>query len=241
LFEVVLPAAANARLLDVVSHEGYRGAFVHGMFATLLATPCTAPFLGPALGFAFAQPPALVFAIFASIAAGMSLPYFLLTARPAWLRFLPKPGMWMLRVKQLMGVLLLGTFFWLAWVLWQQNHGAGREPFAPQLAVALRSGRTVFVDFTADWCVNCKVNERLVLNSETVRAAFKKHDVLFLKADWTNGDADITALLKKFGRAGVPLYVIYPAQTQDSPIVLPELITPQIVLDGLDRANKATD
>jgi thiol:disulfide interchange protein DsbD len=240
VFEVVLPAGANAQLLDIVSHEGYRGAFLHGMFATLLATPCTAPFLGPALGFAFAQPPALVFAMFASIAAGMSLPYFLLTARPAWLRLLPKPGMWMVRVKQCMGLLLLGTVVWLVWVLFQQQHGAAREPFVPQLEAALRKGRTVFVDFTADWCVNCKVNERLVLNSDTVRKAFKEQNVIFLKADWTNGDPKITALLREFGRAGVPLYVIYPAGAVDAPIVLPELITPQIVLDGLARATKAT-
>ena len=100
----------------------------------------------------------------------------------------------------------------------------------------MQKGRPVFVDFTADWCVNCKVNERLVLDTDAVQRALRENDVIFLQADWTNGDADISALLKKFGRAGVPLYVLYPPH--GAPIVLPEVITKQIVLDALHRAKK---
>src|SRR5581483_11057063 len=131
IFELVLPARAHAGLGRLIENDGLGGAFFHGVFATLLGSACTAPLLGPALGFAVTQPPAIIFAMFAAIAAGMALPYFLLTAQPAWLRFLPKPGMWMVRVKQAMGVLMLVTAIWLGWVFWQQQTKK-IEPFAPQ-------------------------------------------------------------------------------------------------------------
>jgi thiol:disulfide interchange protein DsbD len=163
----------------------------------------------------------------------MSAPYALLAVKPAWLRYLPKPGIWMVRVKQTLGVLLMGTVLWLGWVLYQQF--ANRpEPFPPRLAHALAQNKIVFVDFTADWCVNCKVNERLVIDSAAVQNAFRQRGVILLKADWTSGDEGITALLRKFGRAGVPCYVVYPPGGQ--PIVLPEVITPDIVLHALDAA-----
>jgi len=114
------------------------------------------------------------------------------------------------------------------------------EPFQPQLTRALQSGRPVFVDFTADWCLNCKANERLVLNTAEVQAAFKKNNVLVLKADWTRNDADIGKLLKQFGRAGVPLYVFYPAGKPDQPHVLPELLTRQIVVDAVQSGPPAS-
>lgn len=234
VFELVLPAKANSALARLVAHEGYWGAFLHGVFATLLATPCTAPFLAPALGFALGQPAHLIFAMFAVIAAGMSLPYFLLTARPAWLRFLPKPGMWMVRLKQAMGVLLAATALWLGWISYQQTVPRKGEAFSVQLEKALAGKQIVFVDFTADWCVNCKVNEKLVLNSESVQRVIKEKGVLLLKADWTRGDADITALLKKFGRAGVPLYVIFASEDRANPIVLPELLTREMVIKALE-------
>lgn len=236
-FELVLPAAANSRITQFVAQEGYWGAFMHGVFATLLATPCTAPFLAPALGFALGQPAVTIFAMFATIAAGMSLPYFLLTARPAWLGYLPRPGIWMVRVKQAMGLLLLGTAFWLAWIFYQQSAlpARGEVPFEVQLEKALASKQHVFVDFTADWCINCKVNERLVLNSAAVQKAFAEHGVIFLKADWTRGDEYITKLLKSFGRAGVPLYVIYPAENRRDTKILPELLTREVVINALNQ------
>lgn len=236
VFEIVLPGRAQTQVVDLAGREGYGGAFLHGVFATLMATPCTAPFLGPALGFALAQTAPIVFAMFGAIALGMSAPYFILAARPAWLSFLPKPGMWMVRVKQAMGVLLLGTVAWLGWVLWQQQHNV-QQPFAPQLAQALKQNKIVFVDFTADWCVNCKVNERLVLDTEEVQRAFREHNVIFLKADWTNGDADITKLLKQFNRAGVPAYVVYPPSSRE-PVVLPEILKTQTVLEALTQAGR---
>lgn len=289
VFEVALPQRAGGAALNLAGREGYGGAFFHGMFATLLATPCTAPFLGPALGFAFVQRAPVLFAVFTAIAAGMSFPYLLLTAQPAWMRFLPKPGMWMVRFKQFTGFLLLATLLWLLKVLGDERGadaiiraasfllclgvacwmigslasgkafalliaasgfalfvpGQGAAPaaqpdtgwqaFSPDvLKKSLATGKPVFVDFTANWCLNCKYNERFVLDTGPVKDAFKKYGVIPLKADWTNGDPEITALLKKFGRAGVPVYAVYPAGGGD-PVVLPEILTQQTVLDALAR------
>ena len=232
-FEITLPGKAQALVQDAAGREGYAGTFWHGVFATLMATPCTAPFLGPALGFALVQPPPVVFVMFGSIAAGMSTPYALLAIKPAWLRYLPKPGIWMVRVKQALGVLLLCTVVWLGWVLFEQ-FAMRPEAFKPRLDRALAQNKIVFVDFTADWCVNCKVNERFVLDSQPVQDAFRQKQVILLKADWTSGAEDITALLRYFGRAGVPCYVVYPPGGQ--PMVLPEVITKEIVLHALDQA-----
>jgi thiol:disulfide interchange protein len=232
VFEIVLPGGIQSRVQDAAGQEGYAGTFWHGVFATLMATPCTAPFLGPALGFALAQPAGIVFAMFGSIAAGMSAPYAVLAIKPGWLRYLPKPGIWMVRVKQGLGVLLLGTVLWLGSVLFQQLFARRPEPFPPRLAEALAQHKVVFVDFTAAWCVNCKVNEHVVLDSQPVQEAFRQKGVILLKADWTSGDPDITALLQKFGRAGVPCYVVY--RPGEQAVVLPEVITREIVLHAIE-------
>jgi thiol:disulfide interchange protein DsbD len=232
VFEIVLPGRASTALDDASSQEGYGGSFFQGIFATLLATPCTAPFLGTALGFAFSQSWVMIFAMFASVALGMSAPYFFLSARPGWMKLLPKPGAWMERVKQFMGFPLLATLLWLLYILGNQQgfdaviwtcafllclalacwiYGAfwgplssakarvgslaailivvlcGAQFFLPgifansptsetskragdgiawkpfsqkELDELLKAGEAVFVDFTADWCISCKFNER---------------------------------------------------------------------------------
>ena len=291
VFELWLPG--TGKLASLSEREGYSGAFLHGMFATLLATPCTAPFLGPALAFAFSQSAPITLAMFASIACGMSAPYLLLTANPGWMRFLPKPGIWMVRLKQGMGFLMLGTVVWLlgvlgaqrgvagvagaAWILlgvgaacwifgtWflpgtskrsrltalaamvalvacgfllacKQNAPAagGWEPWSQERVAALqKEGKPVFIDFTADWCLNCKYNERFVLNTPPVHEALRGFATL--KADWTQGDPKITTELQRLGRAGVPVYVIIPANG-GTPEVLSELLTQRTVLDALQRA-----
>ena len=301
VFEITLSGGAASKLSELSSREGYGGAFLHGMFTTLLGTSCTAPFLGAALGFAFAAPAHVVFLIFTAIAAGMSLPYFLLTAKPAWMRFLPKPGLWMERLKQLMGFIMLGVVVWLLGVL---GHSRGIEPLvavssfllvlgvacwiygvlagrfvswvliaallaggyfvfldgklaaapksadtagpteaggltwqpwtAERVAEATKKGQPVFIDFTADWCLNCKYNEKFVINTEPVRALLKQKNVLTLKADWTNEDPDITAVLRKYGRAGVPVYLVYPGGHAE-PVLLPEILTQAAVLSELDK------
>ena len=302
VFEVVLPGSVNNTLGEAAGRrEGYVGAFLQGLLATVLGSACTAPLFGPALGFAFGQKGVIVFAVFAAIAAGMSAPFVLIAARPQWLRFLPKPGAWMERVKQAMGFLLLATVLWLLYVLGQQRGadavvwsgalllalgaacwvqgafntfaasertrwasraaifalavGGGwlclgqiREarlpegglvgPFAPQLAAALKTGRPVFVDFTAAWCVNCKVYEKTVLSTAPVQKALQDRNAVFLKADYTNESPDITHLLQQFGRAAVPMYVLYPAGQPDAPILLPEIITQGIVLDAFKEADR---
>jgi len=293
VFELWLPG--SGKLVTLSGREGYAGAFLHGMFATLLATPCTAPFLGSALAFAFTQSAPITFAMFASIAAGMSFPYLLLTAQPGWMRFLPKPGLWMVRLKQAMGFIMLGTVVWLLGVLGSQSGASGAvgaawillgigaacwvfgtwftpaantfhrvlalaamaglvgfgvlladrqstppatgwEPWSLERVAELgREGTPVFIDFTADWCLNCKYNERFVLNTPPVREGLRGFATL--KADWTQGDPQITAELKRLGRAGVPVYVVLPA-SGGAPEVLPELLTQRTVLDALERARK---
>lgn len=304
VFEVALPQSANRGLLGWTSREGDVGSFFQGIFATVLATPCTAPFLGTALGFAFTQSAWIIMLMFVAIAAGMSAPYLLLSMQPAWLKFLPKPGAWMERVKQLMGFLLLATLLFLLSVLGAQrgltaviwtmcfllivslacwikgafitplastrarltaavialllltasgayfvgakfaeaklepvsaNSDTDWQTFTPEkLDAELARGSAVFVDFTAAWCVTCKFNEATVLETAAVREAFRRHRIVKFKADWTNADPAITKMLQQFGRPGVPLYVLYPAGKTDAPILLPELLTKNIVLEKLE-------
>jgi thiol:disulfide interchange protein len=303
VFEVSLPQSVTRNLLSTSERKDLLGSFFQGVFATVLATPCTAPFLGTALGFAFTQSAVIILAMFIAIAAGMSAPYLLLSAQPAWLRFLPRPGPWMVHVKQFMGFLLLATLLFLLYVLGAQRGLEGAiwascfllvisvacwmkgafvvpsasavkrivvlllmlllvigsgvyfigdkfqsakiasadsqirgdwQPFTPErLQTELEHGRTVFVDFTAAWCLTCKFNEASVLEARDVREAFQRHGIVKLKADWTNGDPVITKLLQQFGRPGVPLYVLYPAKNEE-PIVFPEVLTKGMVLEKLE-------
>src|SRR5438477_661234 len=307
VFEISLPQSATRGVLGWTGAQGDVGSFFQGVFATVLATPCTAPFLGTALGFAFTQSPAIILSIFFAIAAGMSAPYLLLCAQPAWLRFLPKPGPWMVHMKQFMGFLLLATLLFLLYVLGAQRGLEGAiwascfllmigavcwmkgafvlptasvakrsvvlvlmlvivlasgiyfiggkfhstniasansqlhgdwQAFTPErLKTELEQGHSVFVDFTAAWCLTCKFNEANVLESGAVREAFQRHAIVKLKADWTNGDPVITKLLQQFGRPGVPLYVLYRGKSEE-PIVFPELLTKSIILDKLETISR---
>jgi len=303
VFEISLPQRFSRGLLSTSERKDDLGSFFQGVFATVLATPCTAPFLGTALGFAFSQSAAIILAMFIAIAAGMSAPYLLLSAQPAWLRFLPRPGAWMLHVKQFMGFLLLATLLFLLYVLGAQRGLEGAiwascfllvisvacwmkgafvvptasaakrgivlvimlvlvlgsgiyfigdkfhsadvasagsrlrgdwQGFTPErLQAELEQGHTVFVDFTAAWCLTCKFNEASVLESQDVREAFQRRGIVKMKADWTNGDPVITKLLQQFGRPGVPLYVLYLGKNEE-PIVFPELLTKSMVLEKLE-------
>ena len=303
VFEITLSSEANQTLSQLSSKEGYRGAFLHGMFTTLLGTSCTAPYLGVTLGFAVSQPPKIVIAIFLTIAAGMSLPYLLLTSSPRLLRLLPKPGAWMERLKQAMGFVILGVAVWLldilgassgvdaisgacafllclgigCWMLgvWRSRiaglllavllaatgyrlflHGpltardasarpsladSGESIWQPyskeRVARELSANKAVFVDFTADWCLNCKVNERVTLSNADVLAAFKDKGVVMLKADWTRGDAAITEELNRHGRVGVPFYLLLRPDS-DQPVAFPEILRPQLVLEELSKLPK---
>jgi thiol:disulfide interchange protein DsbD len=116
--------------------------------------------------------------------------------------------------------------------------GGGWEKFTPErLASEIQQGHSVFIDFTAAWCITCKFNESTVLETAAVRSAFSERQIVKLKADWTNGDPAITKLLQQFGRPGVPLYVLYPGGTAQ-PYVFPELLTKNIVLEKLETVNR---
>lgn len=307
VFEIVLPGRAAGALDEAGSAHGYWGSFFQGAFATLLATPCTAPFLGTALGFAFSQPAPVIAGMFASVAAGMASPYILLSARPGWMKILPKPGMWMVRLKEFMGFPLIATLFWMLWILNGQKGpegvlwascfllclaisvwiygafcgpssrplsraialmtavliaGAGTLYFAGSKFAAttppssqmdttgipwvpfsqkaldelLAEKRGVFLDFTADWCISCKFNEKTAINRPAVQAAMDRWQIVPMMADWTNSNPEITAALARFGRVGVPFYLLYPPGKPDSPIILPEILTEQIVLDAIAKA-----
>src|ERR1700751_1128678 len=298
VFELTVSARATGGLAKLAAGGGYGGAFFQGAFATILATPCTAPFLGTASAFAFTQPAWATFLIFFSIGVGMALPYLLLAIQPKWLRCLPKPGEWMVRLKQLLGVLLLATLLWLSWIVGRLRGVDGMvelggllliigllawikgsfwtpmssvrsrvlaamsmvavlviaigsylfvtapselswQAFSQQsLDKALQSGRPVFVDFSADWCITCKANERFALDTSAVRQAFAQNQVGVLRADWTHGDPEITQILKEHGRAGVPMYLFYPGGKDRPPVVLPELISSQTVLDAIKTGSK---
>ncbi len=221
-------------------------AFLSGVLAVVAASPCTAPFMGAALGFALTQSPVVSLAIFAALGVGMALPYALLSWFPAWLKKLPRPGPWMDTLKKWFSIPMFLTVAWLGWVLWLQI-GPTPEEAAPNAAVAhdqqwrkwdvaaidasVAQGKPVFVDFTAAWCVSCQANKRLVLNTADVSKAFAAKNVSLMRADWTKQDPAITDALKALGRSGVPVYVLH--RPGKAPLVLPEVLTAGIVNDAL--------
>jgi len=304
VFEIQLPSRLRQRLdgAQAAQEEGAASHFSSGLFATLMATPCSAPFLGTALGFALAQSAPVILAIFLAVGIGMAAPYFLLAAFPGIASVFPKPGAWMETLKGAMGFLLAGAVVWLCYVLAAQiapeklagfqlalltltlliwlasrlRQGSGRlalrllalllgiasivwtgrgraaalshsgggaapvrsgavrqlidwQPWSEaEIGRLLASGKTVFVDVTADWCFTCKVNERAVLETEEVAGALARAGVVALRADWTNRDDAIADYLAKFGRSGIPFYAFYrPGKT---PRALPELLSKDLML-----------
>jgi thiol:disulfide interchange protein DsbD len=267
-------------------------AFGSGILAVVVASPCTAPFMGAALGYAMTGTTATMLVVFVALGVGMALPYVSLAWFPGWRRRLPRPGPWLERFKQVLAFPLYATVIWLAWVLGAQRDndallrlmivllgvgfalwawrivrtGGARpwgiagfialagaamvawplfsaEPLAPAksasagaasddrewtaftpatVAALTASGRPVFVDFTAAWCVTCQVNKRLVLNADDVRARFAEKRVALVRADWTRRDPAITKALSALGRNGVPVYVLY--RPGKEPLLLPEVL-----------------
>lgn len=307
LFEINLFSAGAASQNS--KHSGGGGAFLSGITATLVATPCTAPFMGAALGFTLTQPAVMSLLIYTVLGLGMASPYLILSAFPNLLRFVPKPGRWMETLKQAMGFLLAATVIWLAWLLsslagatalvallgvlllvsiaaWVYGRWGTVVSAAPVrwtsrviavvlICVSLVAGntgmkslrtdpdnrstqtpsegiawekysdaylsdllarkRSVFIDFTADWCLSCQVNERVAFSSDKVQDRFKELDIVPLVADWTHRSDEIAQALARFGRNSVPLYVLYRAGDESNPILLPEILTPGIVLDALQN------
>jgi thiol:disulfide interchange protein DsbD len=281
--------------------EGIGGAFATGILATIVATPCTAPFMGAALGFALLAPAPLALAIFVALGIGLALPLTIATLIPGLARLLPRPGRWMVLLKQLLAFPLYGTVAWLIWVLIQEvgpegalmallglvlvgfavwvygttrlagpamrragtalaaagtaaalvlaltatpssarpeqtasRDGLRYERFSPSRLDALTAERhPVFVNLTAAWCITCLVNEHATLDTAAVQQAFAEHQIVALKGDWTRQDPEITAWLQKFGRSGVPLYLLY--DRSGTPNVLPQILTRSEMLDAIGK------
>ena len=279
----------------LANRGGLSGSFFTGVLAVVVASPCTAPFMGTALGFALGQPPQVALLVFVALGAGMAAPLLLLGYSGAARRWLPKPGAWMDTLKQLLAFPLYATAIWLLWVagrqtgvntmaaalsgalllalgLWLWRHGKwskalalacvlaafglgswratdengagsagladGKVAWSAQAVAELRAaGTPVFVDVTADWCITCKANESAVLLSADVTAAFAAAGVVYMVADWTNYDADIAAFLRRHNRNGIPLYLMYPADPDLEPLLLPQLLTRGTVLEALDAVS----
>jgi thiol:disulfide interchange protein DsbD len=310
IFEVTLNGGAMNVASDLSTKSGVAGAFFNGVLATALATPCTAPFLSIALGFAFAQSAAVILLIFATVAAGLASPYVVLSWNPAWLKFLPKPGAWMEKFKMAMAFPMLLTVVWifnlaandygdrvlwlgvflvtLAFAMWifgefvqrgrqrktlativvlvllggayafalekelrwrepltavntnQLAHdldGIAWQPWSPEAVMQARAtGRPVLVDFTADWCLTCQVNKKTSIEVDSVREKIKTLNAITLLADYTHFPDAITSELNRFNRAGVPLVLVYPKNPTANAIVLPEVLTPGIVLNALNQS-----
>ncbi|QIE43929.1 copper-binding protein (plasmid) [Rhodobacteraceae bacterium SC52] len=294
-FEITLPAALQDRLGASNARAGYISDFGTGLLAAILATPCSAPFLGTAITFALAGTQLDVIVIFTALGLGLALPYLVIAARPELVTRLPRPGRWMLLVRILLGGLLLATAAWLLFVLvgvtggraaafisaltavfivaasipqanqWVRRavlsacvflaiFGAGLtstpdrttagvdatshwQDFEP-LGIARRvsEGETVFVDVTADWCLTCKANKSLVLDRDPVRARLRGGSVIAMQADWTRPDDNIARFLERYDRYGIPFNIVF-GPGSPSGIALPEILTPQAVLDALDTAS----
>jgi len=292
LFEVPLPSAV-AQWGGADRGRGLIGNFAAGAFATLLATPCSAPFVGTAVGFALAAGAATTLAIFVAMGVGLAFPYLAIAAAPFLVAWLPRPGRWTILLRQILGVALAATGIWLAWVLSEESgavaaiaatvlmiavpvalyllrHLQARgaavaalvalaflipaalppppraaqtadgfwRPFDPAAIQKLVSGgNTVFVDVTAEWCLTCKLNERVAIDTPSVRRRLSAAGVVAMRADWTRPSGEIERYLHGFGRYGIPFNAVYgPALPEGR--ALPELLTPDEVAAALDQSRK---
>jgi len=268
--------------------------FLTGVLAVIVASPCTAPFMGSAIGFALLQPSFYSFLIFLGLGVGFSLPYLVLSAKPSLLNFLPKPGQWMENFKQFMAFPMWASALWLLWVLSSQvsseeviqvllgalmittglwlieknnteknwirwlvrlpfllllvfslwliptSYSNLEEPqsdqlaYSPQLLQELREDNAlVFLNFTADWCITCKVNEAVALKTSKVQKVLNDKNITYIEADWTRRDPIISSTLEQYGRTGLPLYLLFPSK--GDPLILPEILTEDILLSYLNE------
>ena len=313
VFEVGARVAGTGQALTAGGER--KAAFFTGLLAVVVATPCTAPFMAGALGYALMQPAAVALAIFLSLGLGLAAPYLLISLVPAFGRVLPRPGPWMSGFRSVLAFPMFATGLWLFWIigkqagvnamavafaaalcfgfaLWTYGRamGAGRpwpwrtaaatalvatvlvgatvegpepeavpatasaadsdshagtlgllqlERFSPERMVGyIDSQQPLFVYFTADWCINCKVNERVALSTDEVGEAFAEKNIKVLVGDWTNEDPVITEWLQRYGRAGVPLYLYFPAGASlEDAAILPQVLLPETVIQSIERAD----
>ena len=213
-----------------------------GLLTVALATPCTAPFLGTALGLTLGAPPLAVMAVFATIGLGLALPYLVVASVPGASNWVPRPGAWMAWVPRIGGVALLATALWLGSVVWLQiappetqtavTRPAGWEPFTTGAALRASEGEApVLVEFTAAWCLTCRVNEAGALSSLEFKEAVKSSGARLFWGDFTVPDAAITDWLRTYGRAGVPFTLVL--RKGQVPLVLSELLTTEALVTAL--------
>lgn len=282
---------------NLTQQSGNKGAFFTGVLATLVATPCTAPFMGVAMGYALTQGAVISMIIFLMLGFGLALPYLALCFIPALRTKLPRPGAWMERFKELLSFPMFLTAAFLVWVLaqqvgtlsiliilssivaisfliwlWKHMPKGGllkilsiliiislalfvvTAPFKLQknetvssvttentqvfsndtLSELLEGDDAIFTNMTADWCITCKVNERVALKTTTIENLFKEKNIQYLKGDWTNHNTEITQYLNKFNRQGVPLYVYYAPRDPNTgkrpeAVILPQVLTTTII------------
>lgn len=287
LFFVSLPGNFSGKF---IGKNRFSGSFFSGVFAVILATPCSAPFLGTALGFAFSQHPYIIILIFISIGLGLSMPFIILGFFPGFIKLIPKPGNWMNTFRVIMGFLLMGTSVWLLDVLNRQlnnmtpvyifllllaisawiygkfassSSGKRSSIIASIIVLALIIGGSiniskslssspekmdyvkdsfsedylnqllaanerVFVQFSAAWCMTCRVNENSVLNTDEIKTLFRNNNVHILKGDFTNKNPKILEFMEKHNRAAVPFYAYF---QNDRVVILPEIITKKNIYD----------
>ena len=280
---------------SLTEQEGDAGNFFTGVLAVVVASPCTAPFMGTALGYALTQPMVVTLIVFAALGAGMALPMVVLSHSNAAVRALPKPGPWMDTAKNVLAFPLYLTSVWLLWVAGNQagvntmalalsglvllalaaylygdptlrkgiriilvagaivlavpsgNNSEGGDSSrtlsegqvawsATVLDEHIKRGDPIFVDVTADWCITCLANEAAVLFTTEMEQAFIDADIPYMIADWTDYDADIGRFVQSHGRSGIPLYVMYPRGAGSEPVILPQLLTRDIVLTAIENA-----
>jgi suppressor for copper-sensitivity B len=296
LFEIQLPSNMQT-WLATKGDQSYLGHYLQGMFATLLATPCSAPFLGTAVAFALGASTIEMFVIFTALGLGMALPWLLIALFPSIALLLPKPGKWMGTVKLVFALMILATCLWLLsllttfigltsvllisalllvilFILIAKKHGKKvllisfasvllitalglmlgsltakhwATPLATDLnwqpldAVKIKqhveSGKTVFVDVTADWCVTCKANKIGVLLQDPVYSALKSQDVVLMKGDWTVRSDDVTQYLQSYGRYGVPFNIVYGPATPQG-IELSTILSSDAVIDAISLSRE---
>ena len=278
----------------LTNNQGWTGSFFTGVLAVIVATPCTAPLMAGAIGYALTAPTLATFAVFMALGFGFALPFLLIAYIPGLVNRLPRPGTWMVRFKEFLAFPMFGAVIWLVWVLSVQSGDQGllriliallAAAFAiwllkrrglvvrilagvcillaaampmslrpagetaqiegiawsPETVQALRAeGRPVFVDFTAAWCVTCKVNERLVLKTDEVQQAFRDTNTAFVIADWTNKNDAIARELESYGRAGVPLYLLFtPGNNDVKAEILPQTLRKDMVIEKLHKNSRS--
>lgn len=229
------------KFADKLSKLAGNKSFLTGFFAVIIACPCTGPFMGAALGYAMNEPPLTYFAIFLSLGFGYALPYVLIEAFPAFfLKFIPKPGHWMITLKHILAIPIALTCLWLLWITAHQlrPHPHAKdilwETYNPQkVEQALDNNEAVFIDFTAKWCLVCLLNDKTALATETFENLAKEKHIRLYKADWTNHNKEIADALKSYGRNSIPLYIYYKKGATE-PTYLPQILTTDILKETLN-------